>query len=77
MYNFRNEKALVSIEKKQSIVKRWNDGNQTFMAAKDSLLGKKKESIKLQMQKLASERLFHLEMKKKYAGKQNKTKYQA
>ncbi|KAK3731623.1 hypothetical protein QZH41_015887, partial [Actinostola sp. cb2023] len=66
-----NERALAAIEKKQRLTTRWEDGDALFQATKKRLVHKKKENFLLKMQRMASERLFLPEMKKKYADGQS------
>lgn len=64
----RNEKTLVGVEKKHGIRVRWQEADATFANAQQRLTVKKRNSQLLKLQKMASERIFLLELKAKYAG---------
>ncbi|KAK3721444.1 hypothetical protein QZH41_002976, partial [Actinostola sp. cb2023] len=63
----RNEKTLTNIEKKNGVRKRWTEADATFHSAKKRLTEKSRTRILMRLHKLASERAFLLEMKRKYA----------
>jgi len=58
----------VALEKKHNIRKPWERGDNHFENAKIRLMAKKRMTLMLDLHKLATERTFVLEMKKKYAG---------
>ena len=65
---FRNEKTLVGLEKKHGIRLRWQENDATFQNTQQRLSKKKRDNEVLRLHKMASERIFLLELKTKYAG---------
>ncbi|KAK3716896.1 hypothetical protein QZH41_017010 [Actinostola sp. cb2023] len=63
----RNEKTLTNIEKQNGVRKRWTEADATFHSAKKRLTEKSRTRLLMRLHKLASERAFLLEMKRKYA----------
>lgn len=66
----RNVKRLEALEKKHGVRQRWQEHEPPFLAAKRRLDEKNSRRQMLQLHKLASERTFLLEMKRKYAGRE-------
>ncbi|XP_078353471.1 uncharacterized protein LOC144638149 isoform X2 [Oculina patagonica] len=66
----RNVKRLETLEKKHGVRQRWQEHEASFLAAKRRLDEKNSRRQILQLHKLASERTFLLEMKRKYASGQ-------
>ena len=65
---FRNEKAIAGVEKKNSIRFRWKENDATFKNALERLTAKMRRNELMTLHKMASERVFLLELKAKYAG---------
>lgn len=65
---FRNEKTIAGIEKKNSVRVRWKESDATFHSARERLTAKRRSNEILALHKLASERVFLLELKAKYTG---------
>lgn len=65
---FRNEKAIAGVEKKNSIRFRWKENDATFKNALERLTAKMRSNELMTLHKMASERVFLLELKAKYAG---------
>lgn len=65
---FRNEKTIAGVEKKNSVRVRWKESDATFQNAHERLTSKRRSNEMLALHKLASERVFLLELKAKYAG---------
>ena len=61
-------KRLDIIERKNGLRQRWQENERAYQAAKSRLDDKNRTRQMFQLHKLASERIFLLEMKKKYAG---------
>ncbi|KXJ08252.1 hypothetical protein AC249_AIPGENE12525 [Exaiptasia diaphana] len=60
------EKEVTSCEKRNNIKARWKLQDRAFDNAKQRLVSKKKTLLILKMHRLAAERVFLIEMKKKY-----------
>lgn len=65
---FRNEKTIAGVEKKNCVRVRWKETDATFQSARGRLTAKRRSNEILALHKLASERVFLLELKAKYAG---------
>ena len=65
----RSEKTLAALEKKNGVLKRWKLESPAAANAYHHLKQKRKNEICVKLQYLSVERMFLLEMKKKYAGK--------
>lgn len=65
----RMKKSLKTIEKNAGIRVQWEEGDPCYENAKQRLNKKRKNELLIKLQKLASERIFLLELKVKYAGK--------
>ncbi|XP_044181302.1 uncharacterized protein LOC114971817 [Acropora millepora] len=63
----RNERTLVGLEKKHGIRGRWQENDGTFQITQQRLTAKKRTNEVLRLHKMASERIFLLELKAKYA----------
>ena len=70
IFFLRNVKRLEAVEKKHGVRQRWQEHESPFLAAKRRLDEKYSRRQMLQLHKLASERTFLLEMKRKYAGRE-------
>jgi hypothetical protein len=64
----RTEKSLRALERKHGVRKRWELEDAAASNAKARLLQKKRTDLLIKLHRLACERLFVLEMKKKYSG---------
>jgi len=64
----RNEKTIAGVEKKNGVRVRWKESDATFQNAHERLTSKRRSNEMLALHKLASERVFLLELKAKYAG---------
>ena len=69
IFFLRNVQRLEALEKKHGVRQRWQEHESPFLAAKRRLDEKNSRRQMLQLHKLASERTFLLEMKRKYAGR--------
>lgn len=61
-------KRLDALERKHGKRQRWQETETSFRAAKKRLEDKNSRRQMFQLHKLSSERMFLLEMKRKYAG---------
>ena len=68
-YFLRVKKKLKTTEKNAGIRVQWQNGDPSYENAKQRLSQKEKKLCLTKLQKLASERIFLLELKAKYAGK--------
>ena len=68
VFFFRNEKTLLGLEKKHGIRLRWQENDATFRTTQQQLSKKKQDIEVMRLHKMASERIFLLELKAKYAG---------
>ena len=64
----RNKKAIAGVEKKNSIRFCWKENDATFKNALKRLTAKMRSNELMTLHKMASERVFLLELKAKYAG---------
>lgn len=64
----RNEKTVFALEKKHGVRMRWESGEPAFDNASRRLIVKKRQSLLFTLHRMASERIFLLELKAKYAG---------
>ena len=65
---YRNLKAISNVEKVHGLKETWVKDDIQFKNARKRLVEKKKQNILVTLQRMASERLFLLELKSKYAG---------
>ena len=64
----RNQKAVSNVERVHGLKETWVKDDIQFKNARKRLVEKKKQNILLTLQRIASERMFLLEIKSKYAG---------
>ncbi|XP_028414296.1 uncharacterized protein LOC114537451 [Dendronephthya gigantea] len=63
----RNEKALYSLEKRHGVRTRWKKKEKAYQNAYTRLIAKKQQKLLHTLHRMASERMFLLELKAKYA----------
>lgn len=65
---YRNEKTMVALEKRNGVSKRWEVESRVAANAFYRLQQKRRKELCRKLHYLSVERMFLLEMKKKYAG---------